>query len=224
MKRIAAALILFGVSFGYVEAAIVVYLRTLYDPLRAQLYPGAQRNELFPLIRLDQLKAAGPQHAKLLAIEVGREAATLAMLAAAGLAISKSNGQWLAGFAIAFGVWDIAFYAFLKLLINWPASLLTWDLLFLIPVPWAGPVLAPLIVSATMIVCGLMYLKRPLTRRTHWSDWVGVCAGGLIVILSFTLDYHDLMAGGTPDAFAWWLFAAGEALGLLAFARVLRRA
>jgi hypothetical protein len=224
MRRIAAALILFGISFGYVEAAIVVYLRTLYEPLRAQIYPQAKPDDVFPLIRLDQLKAAGRQHAKLLAIEVGREAATLVMLAGAGLAISRSNGQWLAGFAIAFGVWDIAFYAFLKLLIDWPASLFTWDLLFLIPVPWAGPVLAPVIVSATMIVCGFTYLKRPLTRPTQWGDWLSVCAGGLIVILSFTLNYHDLMAGGTPNAFAWWLFAAGEALGLLAFARVLKRA
>ena len=55
---------------------------------------------------------------------------------------------------IVFGAWDLSFYASLKVLIGWPASLMTWDLLFLIPVPWVGPVLAPSIVSITLVPVG----------------------------------------------------------------------
>ena len=76
------------------------------------------------------------------------------MLAAAGLAIAGNFRQWLAGFMISFGVWDIFYYVFLRLLIGWPESLMTWDLLFLLPVPWVGPVIAPVLVSLSMIVAG----------------------------------------------------------------------
>ena len=84
---------------------------------------------------------------KTLFIEIGREAATMLMLAAIALAVARNTRQWTAAFAIAFGVWDIVFYACLKLLLGWPASLFTWDILFLIPVPWVGPVLAPVLIS-----------------------------------------------------------------------------
>ena len=35
LKRTFLALILFGIAFGYVEAAVVVYLRTIFVPIRA---------------------------------------------------------------------------------------------------------------------------------------------------------------------------------------------
>ena len=91
-------------------------------------------------------------------IEQGREVATLGMLAAVAIAVGRGSGQPFAAFLIAFGVWDISFYAFLKLLIHWPASLLTWDVLFLLPVPWVAPVLAPVLASLSMIGVGLLYL------------------------------------------------------------------
>ena len=125
--------------------------------------------ELFPLLTIEQAQAAGPEQPKTLIIEIGREAATIVMLAAIALAVADNAGQWAAAFAIAFGTWDIAFYAFLKLLLDWPASLLTWDILFLIPIPWVGPVLAPVIVSASMIAAGLWHLRREASgeRRAH---------------------------------------------------------
>ncbi len=61
------------------------------------------------------------------------------MLGPVALAIARNARQWTAAFAIAFGVWDIVFYVCLQLLLGWPASLLTWDILFLIPVPWGRP-------------------------------------------------------------------------------------
>src|SRR5579864_8618484 len=150
--RVIAALLLFGLSFGYLEAAVVVYLRAIYDPIRQQLHPERKPGDLFPLITPDQLEQSGPDNAKRLAIEVGREAATMVMLAGIALAAGRNFSERVAAFAVVFGLWDISFYAFLKLLAQWPESLSTWDILFLIPLPWVGPVWAPILVSLSMIV------------------------------------------------------------------------
>jgi hypothetical protein len=156
------------------------------------------------LLKLEQLS---PELRALLAVELGREFATLLTLAAAGLLVSRT---WLAGFAVAFGIWDIAFYGFLKIFINWPESLLTWDLLFLLPVPWCGPVIAPMIVAATMIALGAKYLWKPFPIRG--ASAMGMLAGSLAVVIAFCRDWKNLMAGGLPNPFPWWIFWIGEAL------------
>ena len=125
LTRVLTALLLFGVAFAYVEAAVVVYLRVHYDPIRREAYPEKAPGELFPMLRWEHLEEAGPQYVHMLWTELGREAATLLMLAAIGLAVGRNLRQWLAGFMIAFGIWDIFFYVFLKLLIDWPASIWT---------------------------------------------------------------------------------------------------
>jgi len=216
MTRTVAALFLFGISFGYLEASVVVYLRAIYDPIRQQIHPGRQPGELFPLISTEQLAAAGPEHPRQLAIEVGREAITILMLAAFGLAAGRNFNERMAAFAVAFGLWDIAFYAFLKLMIHWPASLFTWDILFLIPLPWVGPVLAPCLVSLTLIVCGLISLKMGGLPASPLA-WAGMIAGGIGVILSFVWDYRNTMTGGLPNPFNWPLFLASEALAVAGF-------
>jgi hypothetical protein len=222
MTRLIAALVLFGVSFGYVEAAVVVYLRSIYDPLRQRIHPGRQPDQLFPLISTDELAAAGPENPRRLAIEIGREAATMAMLAGFALAVGANLQQWIAAFAIAFGIWDISFYAFLRLMIHWPQSLSTWDLLFLIPLPWVGPVWAPMLVALTMIVCGLISLALGGVRgRT--AHWLGVLAGAFVIVLAFVWDYRNTTAGGLPSAFNWPLLLLGEGIGITAFLAAARR-
>ncbi|MGI8745300.1 MAG: hypothetical protein ACR2NN_22550 [Bryobacteraceae bacterium] len=214
MKRVLIALFVFGITFGYVEASVVVYLRVIYEPLRQNISPRPS-NELFPLITPQQLQAAGAIHTRRLLTELGREAATILMLAAVGLAVARTFQQWSAAFLIVFGVWDISFYAFLKLLIDWPASLNTWDLLFLLPVPWASPVIAPIIVSLSMILCGIIALRRPLRIRP--LHWVSIMLGGVIVVIAFTMDYRNTVTGGLPNPFHWIVFSVGELIGLAAF-------
>jgi hypothetical protein len=216
VNRTVVALFLFGISFGYLEAAVVVYLRAIYDPIREQLHPGRRPNDLFPLISPQQLADAGPGNARRLHIEIGREAATLAMLAGIALAAGRNFNQQVAAFVIAFGLWDISFYAFLRLMIHWPESLFTWDILFLIPVPWVGPVIAPVIVALSMVVCGLISFARggvPLRPL----QWMAIIAGGAIVFLSFIWDFRNTTAGGLPNPFNWALFLAGEAVALSGF-------
>jgi len=226
LRRTLLALLLFGVSFGYIEAAIVVYLRALYEPMRLRLVEGAEPGELFPLIRLDQLEAEGRQHVRRLKTELGREAASLALLAGCALAVGRNVRQWFAAFVMVFGVWDIFYYVFLKVLLGWPASLLTWDILFLLPVPWVGPVLAPVIVSVTMIAAGVTVLwresvGRPMNIRPR--DWLLVCSGGLLIVLACCWDYRNTAAGGQPNPFNWLLFVLGEASGVAGFLAALRR-
>jgi hypothetical protein len=219
-RRTAAGLILFGISFGYVEAAVVVYLRALYDPLRHALHPDRPAGELFPLITVDQLQSAAPEKSWLLAVEVAREAATMIMLASVALVAARDRPLWLPSFAIAFGTWDLSFYVFLKLLLNWPASIMTWDILFLIPAPWVAPVLAPSIVSVTIVSAGLLALARPV--RMLPAHWGAMTLGGALILMSFMWDYQNLMAGGLPRPFAWSLFGAGELVGVAAFLHAFR--
>jgi hypothetical protein len=226
-KRTAAALVLFGAAFGYLEAAVVTYLRLLHEPARQRFYPGRSPSELFPLLTLDQVRASGSDQQSTLATEIGREAATIVMLAAVALAVARNAGQWAAAMAIAFGIWDIMFYAFLNVLLDWPASLLTWDILFLIPVPWAGPVLAPALVSAAMIAAGVWHLRsdaRGESIRIRTPHWGGIIAGALVIILSFTMDYRHLLAGGVPHSFNWSVFLAGLAIGVGSYALAARTA
>jgi hypothetical protein len=216
LARVLTALLLFGVSFGYVEAAVVVYLRALLEPEQPSLAQG----ELFPLKTKDQLEAAGRPYLRWLATEVAREAATLAMLAAVALALARSFREWFAAFLAVFGIWDIFFYLFLKVLLDWPASLLTWDLLFLLPVPWVGPVLAPVLVALSMIVAGVLVLWREASGRpvrSNWPHWLALCLGGLLIVTAFCWDYRNILAGGEPNPFNWPLFLLGVGVGLTSF-------
>jgi hypothetical protein len=199
----------------------------VYDPLRASLHPGQPEGSLLPLIPLEELRAADPGHVHRLGIELGRELATLVMLATVAALARRRRGEWIAMFLFAFGVWDIAYYVGLKAMIGFPASLLTWDILFLIPVPWLGPVLAPVLVALTMIAAGGLSLAaiargRPL-QATAWH-WAAVLAGAAIIVVSFTRDYGQTMAGKMPERFCWLLFGAGLLLAILAFVHALRRA
>ena len=195
-------------------------MRTLYEPTRQHLHPGRPQSQLFPLLIDEQVRAAGPGVEKTITMEVGREAATLVMLAAIALAVARNATQWAATFGIAFGTWDIMFYLFLRLILGWPESLLTWDVLFLIPVPWVGPVLAPVIVSASMIVAGVWCLQREAhgdpVQFGLWR-WIGIGLGAIVIVLSFTWDYRNIAAGGMPQPFHWAIFGLGEAMGVLRF-------
>jgi hypothetical protein len=198
---------LYAVAMAFVEAAVVVDLRALYYP----------RGFGFPLV---------PMPAAMASIEIAREAATVVMiLAVAALAAGGPLETFLL-FAWIFGVWDIFYYVWLRVALGWPPSLMTPDILFLIPVPWIGPVLAPLLVSAGLIL-GATLLLRARARGTavafRPAEWVAAIAGGNLVLLSFTLGTRDVLAGGPVPPFRWAIFGAGVALGAWALWAALRR-
>jgi hypothetical protein len=212
-------IVIWAVAFAFVEAAVVEYLRALY-------YPLDKGGFVFPLMTAAKMQALGLEDWRRLFIELGRELSTLIMLAGVGIMAARNRREAWAYFMIAFGIWDIFYYLWLKLFLNWPDHLTTWDLLFLIPVPWVSPVWAPVVVSLTMIGAGLVVLwyedrDRPL--RASWADWALIAGGGMTVIVSFCWDYRNTMEGGIPVAFQWPLFFAGLAVALVTFLTVWRR-
>lgn len=218
--RTVAGIVLFGAAFGYVEASVVAYLRAIYSPFHAHYYPTASADDLFPLLTLDQLHEMGAEHETRLKIELGRELATILMLAGAAVMAATNRREWFAIFVACFGVWDIAFYLGLKVLIHWPASLMTWDLLFLLPVPWVGPVITPVVVASSMIAVGLTMLWREYRGdpvKIGRGRWAVILAGWAVVFAAFTADMVNTTRGGYPKTFQWLLFTAGELTWLFAF-------
>ncbi len=204
----AAIVVAFAAAMAYLESAVVVYLQRALS---------ISPDSLFPL--------QGPGAVgDLAAIEVGREFATLVMLATIGILAGRQPLERLAWSAVAFGVWDIFYYGWLWVFIGWPHGPGTWDVLFLIPVPWTGPVWAPIAVSLALIGFGLAAGRAanggaPL-RASRGEVGLGLL-GGLVVILSFTLDAPRIMTGGMPGWFPWPIFALGMALAAAGAVRAL---
>jgi len=208
-RTLSLTVILFAAAMAYVESACVVYLQRALSITPDQLFP-----------------LRGPDIVgSLAAIEVGREFATLVMLVTLGCLVGRRWVDRLAWTAVAFGVWDIGYYGWLWLFIGWPHSPGTWDVLFLIPVPWAGPVWAPIVVSMALVGFGLaaaraVAIGRPvLVNRKRAALAI---AGGLVVVLSFTLDAPGLMSGREPGWYPWPVFVAGMGLAAWAAAAALR--
>ena len=159
-------------------------------------------------------------------IEVGREFATLVMLAGIGWLTGRNWLERLAWTGVAFGIWDVFYYVWLWVFIGWPHSPGTWDVLFLIPVPWIGPVWAPVVVSGALFGFGLAAARSMAAGaelRAGRREVVLGVTGGLLVVLSFTADAPHIMAGGTPGWFPWPLFLAGMGSAACGAALVLRR-
>ena len=207
--RITIALtVLFGISMGYFEAAVVVYLRELY-------YPGGFS---FPLELIPS---------NIIAVELFREFWSIIMLAAvAGLA-GKKFWERFGYFIVMFGVWDILYYVWLRILIGWPESLFDWDILFLIPLPWIGPVIAPVLIALLMIVIGIsitLMFDRGVDFRPTKMTWALAVLATLVLLYSFM---HDIDAGlyqAEPKPYAYWMLFIGLALYLGAYIVSYRKA
>lgn len=196
--------VVYAIAMALVEAAVVAYLRTLIgsaDPYRA----GA--------LMLPEW---------MMRTEIAREAATLVMLASVGW---LAGGNWRARFGyflIAFGVWDIFYYVFLAPITGWPRSLLAWDVLFLIPLPWWGPVLAPVSIAVLMIVLGTQVTQLGKGDEAPWPgllSWSLCIAGTLIALYVFMTDaIHapkwdaETLNNLLPVSFNWPLFVGAVLL------------
>jgi hypothetical protein len=146
--------IVFAIAMGYLEAAVVVYLRELYYPEGFYIKEKVK----FPFIKFGVVAELKPFPKKIIFTEIGRESATIIMLAGFAFVAGNSFATSAAYFLILFGVWDIFYYVFLKIILNWPESFSTTDVFFLIPVPWIGPVWLPIFLSGILIAIGLIVL------------------------------------------------------------------
>ena len=144
---------LFSIAFGNVEAMVVVYLRRVLPPFDETVVGTVDS-----LVIL--FKNYGVYH-----IEQIREMFTMIMLVSFSALCGKNLLERFAAFCLSFGVWDIFYYIFLNLLIDWPETIFDIDVLFLVPTPWIAPVILPVGISMMMIGTSLhiyfVRLKNP---------------------------------------------------------------
>ena len=196
----------FAVAMAWVESAVVYYLRTQID-----------RIEPYQPNPLPMIGGLGP-------VEMVRELATMIMLFTVGVLAGRTWRARVGYMVVAFGVWDIFYYLFLKLMCGWPHSLLDWDILFLLPLPWWGPVLAPMLIALLMIIGGTLVsqFERPHPPAlSNWRVWILNFIGLALALYVFMADAIRVSAGGVdalrnllPTKFNWPLF--GVALALMA--------
>ncbi len=207
---------LFAISMGIFEGAVVVYIRALYYP------EGFD----FPLKLMSN---------QVVITELIRELASLIMLLSVGMLAGKNFSQRFAWFIYSFAVWDIVYYIFLYLILGWPESIFTWDVLFLLPVTWTGPVIAPIIISLLMILLAIVIHKQNTKTNNQFKvvkkEWIILVFGSLVVFTSFIWDYCrfiiqnigsfgnkgqsfskrmvELSFQYIPDRFPWLIFIVG---------------
>ena len=146
--------VIFAIAMGYLEAAVVVYLRELYYPEGFHI----KEKVGFPFIKFGVVEELKPFPQENNSYRVGREAATIVMLITLSIIAGNSIKSYIAYFLLLFGIWDIFYYVFLKIILDWPESLSTTDVFFLIPTPWIGPVWLPVLLSVIIIAVGLIIL------------------------------------------------------------------
>lgn len=211
LKRLTIA-VLFSITFAYIESAVVVYLRAIF-------YPDGFT---FPLEMFD-LTALGR---RLTVTEIGREAATVVLIVTAAWFFGTGRQERAAYFLLIFAIWDLFYYVWLKVLLDWPASIMDWDVLFLIPYVWASAVLYPVLVAAAMFVFALAILHRSAQKRPlsiTLIDWIGWAAAVIVLIVAFCLGGRHITE---PDYRVWFpepLFILGYGLGAAACLRALAR-
>lgn len=222
-------LTIFSIAMGFLETSVVVYLRKLY-------YPEGFKFPLIPVTR------------DIATTEFFREIATIIMLIGAGVMAGKNSIQCFVFFLYSFAIWDIFYYVFLKVLLNWPESVFTWDILFLVPVPWVGPVIAPCIISVSMIVLTFVvvyFQEKGKQVRITFLEWILFIFGSITAIVSFMWDYiiyisnygeekgvwtlssnknmFDEVKNYVPQHFNWPLFWVGQGLICLALLMIYKR-
>jgi len=194
-------LTIFAIAMAFIESAVVVYLRAIF-------YPDGFK---FPLKAITDHK---------IVIEVFREAATLFMLLSVTFLAGKKRWERFAYFMFLFGVWDVFYYIWLKVLLNWPASLFDWDILFLIPLPWISPVLAPVSISLLMIVFSILIahsIQRGQEFKPVLISRVLALSGITLILYSFMHDINATLHQQMPKPYHYEFLIIGDSLFIVAF-------
>lgn len=134
---------------GHLEAVVVVYIRYALGDLHGTANVPEEVLRAFPW-----------------GIEATREIATLVMLGTLAVLVGSDWWERAAVLLGTFALWDSTYYVSLKIMTGWPPSLGTYDVYFLLPVPWGGPVWLPLLADIAMIVMATLLLRqRGAARR-----------------------------------------------------------
>lgn len=190
-------LTLLGISFAFIESSVVIYLRNLYYP----------EGNLFPLKEIPK---------NILIVEILREFSTLILIYSSAILSGKTRITKIASFFYIFGIWDIFYYIFLYLFLKWPKAIFEWDILFLIPFPWASPVYAPVLCSISFIIFSIFlfyFWKEGYPVPVYFKDFLFILISFIIILISFFYETKNIIEGFVPEKFPYGLFF----LGLLLF-------
>jgi len=203
----------YALAMAYFEAAMVVALRAIH-------YPGNPL-AVFPLQVL-----AGAD----LIIELGREIATLMMILGVALLAERSATRIFAAFVYVFGLWDMFYYVWLKVLIGWPVHWTEWDVLFLIPWPWIAPWMTAAAIALLLAIWSAWVLASPLAYRMRPGAMSLFSLGALLCVTAFLqpafrplLAGPDDLRGFVPRDFWWPAYAGGYALMAIGLEQTRRR-
>ena len=208
--KVFCIVVVFSIAFAYIESAVVVYLRAIF-------YTDGFT---FPLT-IFGLDSFGR---RLLWTEIGREVATIVLIFTGSWLFGKNRRQRFAYFLTIFAVWDIFYYVWLKVLLDWPSSIMDWDVLFLIPTTWASAILCPVLISIALLIFAAVILYRDAHGRTikvTWVNWLVFIIAGIIVIVSFCTPGPYVTEPDYKSYFYWPLFAAGFLLAVGMFIKCL---
>jgi len=207
--------VVFAIAMAWVESAVVFYIRTMVDRLQPH------QPEPLPLIG-----TLGP-------VELARELATLIMHFTIGVLAGQTWRTRLGYMAVSFGVWDVFYYLFLKVMCGWPNSILDWDILFLLPLPWWGPVLSPVLIALLMIVWGTLASQSKPLRQPVFPEWrvwgLNVLGIGLALYVFMADAIHvadqgvEVIRNVLPVQFNWPLFCVALALMAAPVVRLCHR-
>jgi hypothetical protein len=208
------AIWLLALAFGVIEGAVAVYLREIYVR-DASLGVSSRIPDLaITLVSLPE---------RLVSLEIVREACTMILLAATAWLSGRRLADRIGVFLLAFGIWDLVYYVVLRVFLGWPSRVNTWDVLFLIPVPWVAPMWTPALIAVLFVVAG-SYLfwtgERP--RRYGWGDAAALLGGALLTTASFLVESDSAVVHRIPDRFPLWLYWSGVLLAAAGFVRAER--
>lgn len=193
------SVIIFAIAMGIMEAICVVYIRQIIFPPDGIISEIQSGNFNFTL-------------------EIIRETITMIMLASVSILAAYNWRTRLAMFFLAFGVWDILYYVGLKIFLNWPSSIMDWDTLFLIPMPWYSPVIVPVLIS-TYFIGGSIFIVRHEGNGNKLKFGINVILlqffAFCIWLISFMKDSQLINENGYYDVhYSWLLFTIALVLGI----------
>ena len=205
-------IVIFSIGLAFIEAVVAVYLRTIFFP----------EGFVFPLVDF----ISDQRWLQFLRIEACREGAILVVLLCSSCLFGKDFRTRLAYFLTIFAVWDIFYYIWLKVLLGWPSSIMEWDILFLIPVIWAGPVLAPVIISLTMLIGAMLILRQESCEQPLRISRVAVYG---FILISLLFAGHFCYAGihisqiDYKSYFNWLIFFGCEVAAIILIFQCMKK-
>lgn len=194
------SVIIFAIAMGIMEAICVVYIRQIIFPPDGIISDIQSGNFNFSL-------------------EIIRELITMIMLSTVSILAAYNWRTRLAMFFLAFGVWDILYYVGLRIFLNWPQSIMDWDTLFLIPIPWYSPVLVPVLISIYFIVGSIFIIihegngtKLKFSPTVIFLQFLAFC----VWLVSFMINTPHINNFGYENvSYSWILFNIALILGII---------